>query len=139
MTCAIIAKSLVNTGFINEYEPPYSKIKEELRDTIWKLFCEGYTDFYSNCEYGVSLWAAEIVIALKMYNDIKLHIIMPYEEQATKWSEEYRDRYFAVHEKADSVELLFCRFYEDCYKDADKEMVSRSDRAVILDMYEVNE
>ena len=74
-----------------------------------------------------------------MYNDIKLHIVMPYEEQAAKWSEEYRDRYFAVHEQADSVELFSCRFYEDCYKDADKEMVSRSDRAVILDMYEVNE
>ena len=87
MTCAIIAKSLVNTGLINEYEQPYIRIKDELRDTIWRLFCEGYTEFYSNCEYGVSLWAAETVIALKLYNDIKHHIVMPYEEQATQWPE----------------------------------------------------
>ena len=87
MTCAIIAKSLVNMGFINECELPYSKIKEQLRDTIWELYCSGYTEFYSNCEYGVSLWAAETVIALKLYNDIKHHIVMPYEEQATQWPE----------------------------------------------------
>ena len=134
MTCAIIAKSLVNTGFINEYEQPYSKIKEELRDTIWKLFCEGYTEFYSNCEYGVSLWASETVIALKMYNDIKLHIVMPYEEQAVNWSEEQRDRYFAVHEKADTVELLSYHYYDGCYKDADRIMAGRSDRTVVIEL-----
>ena len=31
-----------------------------------------------------------------MYNDIKLHIVMPFEEQATKWPEEYRDRFFTT-------------------------------------------
>lgn len=134
MTCALITKNNLNTGFINEYEQPYIRIKEELRDMIWKLFCEGYTDFYSNCEYGVSLWAAEIVIALKMYNDIKLHIVMPYEEQAVKWCEEFRERYFAVHEQADSVELLSYRFYKGCYEDADKLMVGRCDRTIILNM-----
>ncbi len=132
MTCAIIAKSLVNTGFINEYEPPYSKIKEELRDTIWKLFCEGYTDFYSNCEYGISLWAAEIVIALKMYNDIKLHIVIPYEEQSTKWSEEYRDRYFAVHEKAYTVTMISNHYTKDCYDKGNQYMIEQSDIYICL-------
>ena len=46
MTCAIISKSSVNVGTFNEYEPPYSKIKEQLRDTIWELYCSGYTEFY---------------------------------------------------------------------------------------------
>ena len=132
MTCAIISKSSVNVGTFNEYEPPYSKIKEELRDTIWKLFCLGYTEFYSNCEYGIPLWAAEIVIALKMYNDIKLHIVMPYEEQAKNWSEEYRDRYFTIHEKADTVELLSYHYYDGCYEAANKEMTSRSDSVILM-------
>ena len=130
MTCAIIKKSLVNTGFINEYEQPYSKIKEEIRDTIWKLYCEGYTEFYSNCEYGVSLWAAETIVALKMYNDIKLHIVMPYEEQAVNWSEEFRDRYFAVHERADTVTIISNHYTEDCYELADKYMKEQVDRCV---------
>ena len=132
MTCAIIAKALVNTGFINEYEQPYIRIKNELRDTIWKLFCEGYTEFYSNCEYGVSLWAAEIVIALKMYNDIKLHIVMPHEEQATQWPEEYRERFFTAHEKADTVTIRLNHYTEDCYEKAERYMRERADRCVLL-------
>ena len=132
MTCAIIAKALVNTGFINEYEQPYSKIKDELRDTIWKLFCEGYTGFYSNCEYGVSLWAAETVIALKMYNDIKLHIVMPHEEQATQWPEEYRERFFTAHEKADTVTIISNHYTEDCYEKAERYMRERGDRSILI-------
>ena len=128
MTCAIIAKSLVDTGLINEYEPPYSKIKEQLRDTIWELYCSGYTEFYSNCEYGVPLWAAEIIIALKMYNDIKLHIAMPHEEQATRWAEEYRDRFFTVHEKADTVKIISTHYTEDCYEKAERYMSDASDK-----------
>ena len=134
MTCAIIAKSLVNTGLINEFEQPYSKTKEEIRDTIWKLYCEGYTEFYSNCEYGVSLWAAATIVALKMYNDIKLRIVMPYEEQAVNWGEEFRDRYFAVHERADTVELLSYHYYDGCYEEADRIMADKSDGTVGIEL-----
>lgn len=132
MTCAIISKALVNTGSINEFEPPYCTLKEELRQMIWELYCEGYTDFYSNCEYGVPLWCAEIVIALKMYNDIRLHIAMPYEEQATKWGEDYRDRFFTVHEKADTVKILSTHYTKDCYDTADEYMKAMSDKYVFI-------
>ena len=128
MTCAIIAESLVNMGLINEYEPPYNQIKEKLRDTIWGLYCEGYNEFWVNCEYGVPLWAAEIIIALKMYNDIKLHIAMPYEEQATKWAEDYRDRFFTVHENADTVKIISTHYTEDCYEKAERYMIDASDK-----------
>ena len=132
MTCALIAESLVNIGLINEYEPPYNQIKEKLRDTIWGLYCEGYNEFWVNCEYGVPLWAAEIIIALKMYNDIKLHIAMPYEEQATKWAEEYRDRFFTVHEKADTVTIISNHYTEDCYEKAERYMCDRADKSIII-------
>ena len=127
MTCAIISKSSVNVGIFNEYEPPYSKIKEQLRDTIWELYCSGYTEFYSNCEYGIPLWAAETVIALKMYNDIKLHIVMPYEEQSVNWGEEFRDMYFAVHEKADTVKIISNHYSDKCYDAAENYMIEKSD------------
>lgn len=63
----------------NENEKPYPAIKVRLRNAIWELYCKGVDSFYLNCEYGVPLWAAEIICALKMYNDIELHIVMPYE------------------------------------------------------------
>ena len=132
MTCAIISRPTVKIEAINEFEPPCCKMKEELRQMIWKLYCEGYTEFYSNCEYGVPLWCAEIIIALKMYNDIKLHIAMPYEEQATNWGEVYRDRFFTVHERADTVKLISNHYAEDCYDSSDEYMKSMSDKCVYV-------
>ena len=80
------------------------------------------------------MWAAEIVCSLRLQHEIRLHIITPYEEQAVNWCEEFRDRYFAVHEQANTVEIHSHHYYESCYEDADKIMVSRSDRTVILNM-----
>lgn len=85
MTCTIISAGeelLLDNK--NEHEPPYPMIKEKLRELIWELYCKGYHCFYVNCEYGVPLWTAEIIAALKMYNDITLNIVLPYEEQSIK-------------------------------------------------------
>ena len=37
----------------NEHEKPCVKIKNQLREMIWELYCQGYTGFYVNCEYGI--------------------------------------------------------------------------------------
>lgn len=90
--------TIVSTGFENdiqcknEHEPPYLGIKKRLREAIWEAYCGGAYEFYVNCEYGVPLWAAEMICALKMYNKIKLHIVVPYEEQC-------RDRYEHITRK----------------------------------------
>ena len=127
MTCCIISR---NNEYMNDNEPVCIEIKTKLREMIWELYCSGYDEFYTNCEYGISLWAAEIIIALKMYNDIKLHIAMPYEEQATRWSEEYRDRFFTVHEKADTVTIISNHYTADCYEKAERYMRERADRCI---------
>lgn len=129
MTCCIISRE---NNFKNDNEPVCVETKTKLREIIWELYCSGYAEFWVNCEYGIPLWAAEIVIALKIYNDIKLHIAMPYEEQATKWAEEYRDRFFTVHEKADTVTIISKRYTEDCYEKADRYMCDRVNRCIIL-------
>lgn len=104
MTCAIVSDgSELLEQCKNEHEKSYPEIKEQLRKEIWKLFCNGYDTFYLNGEYGIPLWAAEAICAMKMYNSIKMNIIVPYEEQAANWCEEHRDRYFKVHSEADSV------------------------------------
>lgn len=116
----------------NEHEKPYPEIKERLRETIWTLYCEGYDTFYLNSEYGIPLWAAETICAMKMYNDIKLNIVMPYEEQASNWCEEHRDRYFNVHAGADSVIMADKQYCSDCYAKADDIMITQSDLLAVF-------
>ena len=84
-----------------------------------------------NCEYGVPLWAAEIIAALKMYNDITLNIVLPYEEQSVKWVKEFHDCYFSVHLKADEGVIANTHYHPDCYYEADQMMIEESDLLVV--------
>lgn len=130
--------TIVSTGYEkefalkNEFEEPCVTIKQKLCDIIWEAFTGGVDSFYVNCEYGIPLWAAEIVCALKKYNNIYLYVIVPYEEQCRDWNENLRDRYYTVHEKADSVEFLDAQYYEDSYEEADKIMADNSDMVCIF-------
>jgi len=133
MICAIMSNgdelSLKNK---NEKDKPYPLIKLQIRNVIWELYCNGYDEFYLNCEYGVQLWSAEIICAFKLYNSIKLHILIPYEEQAVNWCEEYRDRYYKVHLNADNVCLINTHYHYKCYAEVDEIMISKSDLLLVF-------
>ena len=116
----------------NEYELPLADIKEKLRETIWGLYCNGYDSFYLNCEYGIPLWTAEIICALKKYNTIELNVVMPYEEQAKDWYEDQRERYFSVHSLADNVHMLNTQYYDGCYDDTEEYMIDQSDLLLVF-------
>ena len=107
-------------------------IKVQVWKTVWELYCKGYDSFYVNCDYGTPMWAAEFILNLKAGNKIELHIMTPYEEQTTDWPEELRNRYFAIHEKADSVTLVNTHYYPFCYQETDEEMIARSDLLLVF-------
>lgn len=132
MICTILSTGAeLQTPCRNEQEPPMLHCREHLFELIQRLCLQGYDTFQVDAEYGVPLWAAEFVLALKEFNPIRLHIFTPYEEQTTNWSEDLRDRYFSVHAKADDVRLLQSQFSEDCYERAAKHMTNQSDLLVI--------
>ena len=98
-----------------------------LANRIAEVHAGGVTNFVCNCEWGVLLWAAEAVIALKNTFDIRLNIVQPFEGQADRYSKEVRERFFNVHSRADSVITMHKKYYEDCYRDADIRMIDNSD------------
>lgn len=133
MTCTILSagEELLSENK-NEYEKPYIQIQAELYVLLDGLYAQGYRSFYLNCEYGIPLWAAEIILAMKrLRGDVELHIVMPFEEQAVRWQEDIRNRYFRVHERADSVTMASRQFHPDCYSQAERLMIDKSDLLVI--------
>ena len=94
--CAIIGCSPMcfPWGF-DEEDEGCAALKLILMNRISKLKGEGYTRFAVSMDCGVGLYAAEIIRGLKE-SDGELEIVcyVPYEEQATKWTPELRDRYF---------------------------------------------
>ena len=95
-TCAIIGCSPMcfPWGF-DEEDEGCAALKLILINQISKLRGEGCTRFAVSMDCGVGLYAAEILHGLKG-SDEELETIcyVPYEEQATKWTPELRDRYF---------------------------------------------
>ena len=95
-TCAIIGCSPMcfPWGF-DEGDEGCAALKLILINQITRLRSEGCTRFAVSMDCGVGLYAAEILHGLKG-SDEELETIcfIPYEEQATKWTPELRDRYF---------------------------------------------
>ena len=95
-TCAIIGCSPMcfPWGF-DEEDEGCAALKLILINQISKLRGEGCTRFAISMDCGVGLYAAEILHGLKEQDDaIETICYVPYEEQATKWTPELRDRYF---------------------------------------------
>ncbi len=135
MTCTILSNETEkNWQCRNEHEQPYVALKLFLMQKIRQLYADGYTDFYLNCEEGVPLWAGEIVCCLKEQEctGMRLHVAIPYEEQCRDWTEELRDRYYRVHEQADSVTQTGTHPDADCYLRAEKFMVQDSDLLLLF-------
>ena len=95
-TCAIIGCSPIcfPWGF-DEEDEGCAALKLILMNRISKLRGEGCTRFAVSMDCGAGLFAAEILRGLKE-SDGELETIcyIPYEEQATKWTPELRERYF---------------------------------------------
>lgn len=95
-TCAIIGCSPMcfPWGF-DEEDEGCAALKLLLMNRITRLRSEGYTRFHISMDCGVGLYAAEILHGLKEPDDaLETICYVPYEEQATKWTPELRDRYF---------------------------------------------
>ena len=95
-TCAIIGCSPMcfPWGF-DEEDEGCAALKLILINQISKLRGEGCTRFAVSMDCGVGLYAAEILHGLKgSEEELETICYVPYEEQATKWTPELRDRYF---------------------------------------------
>lgn len=95
-TCAIIGCSptCFPWGF-DEEAAGCAALKLILINQISKLRGEGCTRFHISMDCGAGLYATEILHGLKEPDDdLETICYVPYEEQATKWTPELRDRYF---------------------------------------------
>ena len=95
-TCAIIGCSPIcfPWGF-DEEDEGCGALKLILINQITRLRSEGCTRFAVSMDCGVGLYAAEILDGLKGSDEeLKTIGYAPFEEQATKWTPELRDRYF---------------------------------------------
>ena len=108
----------------NEADGRCLTLKAALSEQITRLVDVGVTDFYSGGADGVDCWASLIVLELRKKNPaLRLHLILPHEGQADKWSDSAQERYHSILKKADSVEYVSREYYDGCMLDRNHRLV----------------
>lgn len=118
----------------NEADARCVALKETLAKEIAKLVDVGYTDFLSGMAEGADTWAALAVLALKKENPaLRLHCVLPCEEQADGWSDSARELYFSILEQADEVVYVSRKYHDGCMLERNRYLVDHA--ACLLAVY----
>jgi len=115
-------------GYDEEWEDCI-RLKLKLACEIEAMRRKGVTTFISGMAIGVDMWAAEIVLDLKRaypQDAIRLVAAIPFEGQANKWSNEYRERYFDILAQADEEITVHTHYTQSCMHERNRYMVDNS-------------
>ena len=105
------------------------QLKLILREQIIHLIEEdGVSYFITGMAMGVDMYAAEIVLDLKAnYPGLQLECAIPYEEQAMRWTNALRERYYNIASKCDKETMLQTHYSSGCFQRRNRYMVDQAD------------
>ena len=110
-------------------------MKMELAQQIMVLRQQGVAQFCVACDYGVGLYAAEIINARRNDDsELMLFCFTPYEEQATKWTPALRERYFDMLVKCTHMTAVSTHKQPGAQLEAYQTIIRQSD--MVLAVYD---
>jgi len=112
------------------------RLANEIFTEINKAVIDGYDTFLFGACYGFDLMCAEQVLLRKKVvmlsdpEDIKLIAILPFEEQASRWKESDRIKYFDILSKCDDIVIINKQYKNGCYHVRNRYMVENSSKLI---------
>ena len=139
-TAAIVSVPVEQLRYkYNEAEELVIGLKQKLSTIIQEVARDTEFTVMSNGDFGVPLWSLEIALAVRgLGQSVKIGVVVPCDLQDEGWTEDWRDRYYKVIEKADSAPALpleytdLCETDEDLYDAADRYMVDNCDIVIAV-------
>ena len=119
----------------DESHPDCVNLKLRLMEEINRHIDMGIKIFITGMALGVDQWAAEIVLKLKEmypYGDIKLWCAIPYDKQASTWTERQKKRYYAILSKADRIDHVSHLYYDGCLLARNRFMVDHATHLIAV-------
>jgi len=110
---------------------PEKEVKKLLEKAIDEAIADGYVTFISGMASGVDVWAAEIVLDRKRKNK-NLHLVcaLPHPGFEKRRSEQEKQIFKDILEKADLVKLINDHYFTGCYQVRNRWMVDRSNLVI---------
>lgn len=105
-----------------------------LREKIINLISNDYKHFIAGGALGADSDFAEIIIELRdsVYPDITLEIAIPCPNQDLKWREVDKQRYKAICDASNSINIISDKFTNFCMQKRNEYMVNHSDFVLIV-------
>ncbi|MBE6648692.1 MAG: DUF1273 domain-containing protein [Ruminococcaceae bacterium] len=109
----------------------YLKFRSLQKRVINRLVELGYTDFISGMARGFDMWVAEDVCELKKENsEVKLISAIPFDRQASSWTDEEKERYEKIKTQADEIVVTSPSYTKGCFHKRNRYMVDNADVVV---------
>lgn len=119
-------------GF-NEEHPDCIKLKNAIKTQVCFLVAEGHTHFISGMSRGVDMWAAEAVLEIqKNFPSISLEAALPCITQASRWTEEQRNRYIVLLSKCNKLTYVNYHYFDTCKHERNKYMLDKADTVIAV-------
>ena len=130
-SCAIFGQNPMRFAWgFDEEAAECHDMKMELAQQIMVLRQQGVTQFYVGCDYGVGLYAEEIINVLRDNDpELLLFCVTPHEEQATKWTPQLRERYFDMLTKCTHLSAVGLHPQPDAQLEAYRTIIRQADIA----------
>lgn len=133
-SCAVIAEApLCFPWGYDEEDQSCVGLKLLLLNRLSFLQAEGVMHFLIPIDDGFGLYAAELSTSMAENNaELQVYILIPFEEQAVKWSPDLRNRYFAVQEHCTEPIPVSAVRTPTCELDAMLEAVDQADYVLAI-------
>lgn len=108
----------------------YKDFENKIIEAVLKLSSDGCYEFYSGMAMGFDIIAAETILLFKeLYKDIVIRLVavIPFENQADSYSEEWYGRYQNILEKCDEKIVLSDKYFKGSYQKRNEYMVDNCD------------
>ena len=117
----------------NESDPRCVQLKERLQAAVEQAYADGFRHFICGMARGADFYFAEAVLRLRgERQDVTLEAAIPCEEQARRWREEERERYFRLVELCDYETMVQRHYDRACMQRRNRYMVDRSSRLIAV-------
>ena len=102
-------------------------VRKKIEECVREAYRNGITNFISGMAIGFDLLAAEVVLSLRHeFPAITLTAVLPFREQASRFNELNKCRYYKYLSQADDIVILSNDYTAKCYLERDRFMVEHS-------------
>lgn len=102
-------------------------VRKRIEECVREAYRNGITNFISGMAIGFDLLAAEVVLSLRHECPaITLTAVLPFREQASRFNELNKYRYYKCLSQADDIVILSNDYTAKCYLERDRFMVEHS-------------